>query len=85
MKFFRPSDRCLHIIFMKALWFSVLKAEYNPCSDRETCTFYRFPKYLKNSHNGMKIVLNRYAFVPLAYGMPVYASNQFDNFICLYL
>ena len=41
------------------------EAECNHCSDRETCTFYRFPKDLKNSHDGWQIVLNRYAFVPL--------------------
>ena len=43
------------------------EAECNHCSDRETCTFYRFPKDWKNSHDGWQIVLNRYIFVPLTY------------------
>ena len=53
------------------------EAECNHCSDRETCTFYRFPKDLKNSHDGWQIVLNRYAFVPLVYVMPVVYSQYY--------
>ena len=56
------------------------ETECNHCSDRETCTFYRFPKDLKNSHDGWQIVLNRYAFVPLVFYvtvMPVVYSQYY--------
>ena len=58
---------------------SVFEAECNHCSDRETCLFYRFPKDLKNSHDGWQMVLNRHAFVPLAYAISMYQYRHHIN------
>ena len=76
MKFLPTVRQMFTYHFHEIIMVPCFEAECNPCSDRETCTFYRFPKYLKNSHDGWQIGLNCYAFVPLAYGMPVYSQHM---------
>ena len=63
MKFLPTVRQMFTYHFHEIIMVQCFEAECNPCSDRETCTFYRFPKYLKNSHDGWQIVWNMFVFV----------------------